>query len=699
MTDAGIKDAKLKLEAGKKYVDRRGRVFGPMLPISTISTYFQDSEGAVWDGSGKLGGRLDPPCSMDLVAEYQDPKPAEPTQASLHDECDCCGASCECGVPYCCDAFTIEFIDPNEPQRGQFWAYNANRKCCVFMIGKNLNGHWVAVDRNGEYEVFSGRGNMDLKFWHHEPGFEGFDGPVDGPVEPAPETPSSPAEPLPAELWETQDRAPIRIGIDQFRYGKNPWRTSAALHYFQGHEHHGWVHPVTGDTLELRCYRSYLPGKEWPPVEVLVDKEEIDEPAIDPVYDPETFTSDWGPFPSDKVQQQPEVWPKWLIPSEIVLSMRETKQIAFVRRDNERSGETFHVDGTSFTFSDFTNDPRFREVTETEALARVTPKAAPLPALIPGIATDRMVDLFLSWRLPSDFRPDGGISFTSRPAHESWPTGTNLFTSSQARKMIEYLLSVPEDTARVTPAEVFPDPGEGWELLPVGTVVENGDHYLTPSGVWLATGAVGFKAGSNEAPSFYRRKIKPTEVWPKWYVRTSGADSWVYRADDLWTIRNLTCDCLASPPEWYWRHGNMVEITEAEALARVTPVESPDDWVTQDRCDFRPELDEYRWRVNANHSTSWTARTNLNARHGQEIAGAVAEVRCRRKDLPLMPLPPAKPEIPAKPKVRTIKLIRWIVWEDIGSEEEIWSADKPSCFENAYDTGDFKLQQLPVFFK
>lgn len=32
MADNGMKDATLKLEAGKKYVDRRGRVFGP-IPI------------------------------------------------------------------------------------------------------------------------------------------------------------------------------------------------------------------------------------------------------------------------------------------------------------------------------------------------------------------------------------------------------------------------------------------------------------------------------------------------------------------------------------------------------------------------------------------------------------------------------------------------------------------------------------------
>jgi hypothetical protein len=62
-----------------------------------------------------------------------------------------------------------------------------------------------------------------------------------------------------------------------------------------------------------------------------------------------------------------------------------------------------------------------------------------------------MIDRFLSWKLPSDFNPDGGISFkktfnenTAYPMkHE--PFGTNLFDSQQAEAMIRHLIQgMPE---------------------------------------------------------------------------------------------------------------------------------------------------------------------------------------------------------------------------------------------------------------
>jgi hypothetical protein len=57
-----------------------------------------------------------------------------------------------------------------------------------------------------------------------------------------------------------------------------------------------------------------------------------------------------------------------------------------------------------------------------------------------------MVDRFLSWKLPENFNPDGGISFkaaynehTAHPAkHE--PSGTNLFGATQATAMVRYML-------------------------------------------------------------------------------------------------------------------------------------------------------------------------------------------------------------------------------------------------------------------
>lgn len=51
-----------------------------------------------------------------------------------------------------------------------------------------------------------------------------------------------------------------------------------------------------------------------------------------------------------------------------------------------------------------------------------------------------MVDRFLSWPLPKDFAPDGGVSFTPLNNPSCWPTGTNLLTAEQARSMIEHML-------------------------------------------------------------------------------------------------------------------------------------------------------------------------------------------------------------------------------------------------------------------
>lgn len=56
-----------------------------------------------------------------------------------------------------------------------------------------------------------------------------------------------------------------------------------------------------------------------------------------------------------------------------------------------------------------------------------------------------MAERFLSWRLPADFNPDGGISFkaefnenTPHPMRHE-PMGTNLFDLRQAMEMVRYM--------------------------------------------------------------------------------------------------------------------------------------------------------------------------------------------------------------------------------------------------------------------
>lgn len=54
----------------------------------------------------------------------------------------------------------------------------------------------------------------------------------------------------------------------------------------------------------------------------------------------------------------------------------------------------------------------------------------------------RMVDRFLSWRLPVDFCPDAGI--TLKPSYDpQHASGTNLFTATQAMAMVRHMLDGP----------------------------------------------------------------------------------------------------------------------------------------------------------------------------------------------------------------------------------------------------------------
>lgn len=54
-----------------------------------------------------------------------------------------------------------------------------------------------------------------------------------------------------------------------------------------------------------------------------------------------------------------------------------------------------------------------------------------------------MTDRFLSWRLPADFAPDAGISYTRPnydPAVDATPYGTNLLDARQAEALMRHLV-------------------------------------------------------------------------------------------------------------------------------------------------------------------------------------------------------------------------------------------------------------------
>ena len=63
-----------------------------------------------------------------------------------------------------------------------------------------------------------------------------------------------------------------------------------------------------------------------------------------------------------------------------------------------------------------------------------------------------LVDRFLGWRLPKDFNPDAGISYTRpnyAPQVDATPYGTNLFDATQADAMVRYMVEgIPDAVTR-----------------------------------------------------------------------------------------------------------------------------------------------------------------------------------------------------------------------------------------------------------
>ena len=52
-----------------------------------------------------------------------------------------------------------------------------------------------------------------------------------------------------------------------------------------------------------------------------------------------------------------------------------------------------------------------------------------------------MVNRFLGWKLPDNFRPDNGISVREGGWSRGFePTGTNLFDATQAEAMVRYMV-------------------------------------------------------------------------------------------------------------------------------------------------------------------------------------------------------------------------------------------------------------------
>jgi hypothetical protein len=88
-----------------------------------------------------------------------------------------------------------------------------------------------------------------------------------------------------------------------------------------------------------------------------------------------------------------------------------------------------------------------------DAAGQTGPSAAPLA--VSRETLKAAVNRFLGWRLPHNFQPDCGISFTPVDHPNSWPTGTNLLSAEQAKEMFEYALKPVEAPPRTDGLEAL----------------------------------------------------------------------------------------------------------------------------------------------------------------------------------------------------------------------------------------------------
>lgn len=142
------------------------------------------------------------------------------------------------------------------------------------------------------------------------------------------------------------------------------------------------------------------------------------------------------------------------------------------------------------------------------------------------------------------------------------------------------------------------------------------------------------------------------ETFPQWYV-CGNSIGWGFTA---YVVRDTatTYFCVEESGResrnaaYQWEQGLVTsghwkQVTQAEAESRIKkpePVQSPDDWVTQDVVPFRPNLDQRRWvTVTGGVACDWEFVDEITTAQ-PVVHGALnkcsnrLEIRCRRKHLP-----------------------------------------------------------------
>ena len=216
----------------------------------------------------------------------------------------------------------------------------------------------------------------------------------------------------------------------------------------------------------------------------------------------------------------------------------------------------------------------------------------------------------------------------------------------------------------------------------------NGDIIIELKSGGTSTMAVDwFKDWTLLPPESYSFDWQP-ETFPQYWTTLDSSASntaFVKRYDSVrWhTVRRDGSESIDLGLSSDWNPDGRKQITEAEALAlldKFAPVESPDDWVTQDRVPARNGIDWGFFSPAIEKSKpfgAWLFKDGVIAagcRHGEKMKwGDLLNVWCRRKDLPPVPEP-------VKPATRKVVLTEWLV-EYQGSDVAyvVTRTHRPEC--------------------
>ena len=186
------------------------------------------------------------------------------------------------------------------------------------------------------------------------------------------------------------------------------------------------------------------------------------------------------------------------------------------------------------------------------------------------------------------------------------------------------------------------------------------------------------------------------EVFPQYVVPKSGLFGGI---GDGYCIRRT------SPTDYEYVHANRIEpssskwgttesfdmksgswkyVTREEAEALLTPLEVfPQYWTTLDRDSTLPESAAFVIRTN---KINW----NIVWKNGHEgiCMGAVSKWSTSGRTQ----LTKEQAEALLLPATRTVVIIRWLCWNEVGKERIVQAANRPTGFLNCLNVGEEKFE-------